>query len=250
MPGIEVLEKELDEAEANIEGLQESIRVNRASDLVKIITPTGKMKGDITGLTPHQYREFIGRSPDPKLLRKLEDQTTGKIPWNLILDQLAGERGFESDEELKDAIISVKDEQGQLEDMKHHRDVLIDDIKAKIKKELVEVRTIVMERQSEMFPRETYKEEVTAVNGSEITAHRQHPYWTIEVDLDNDGKIDHRFTIRYAKDARRLIQVAIGDIRRKRMLALKGRRKTRYAPKRRARRPMLSAMVGLSRPRR
>jgi len=244
MASIQDLEQELEQTEAKMEGLTDSLATNKAKDLVKIITPTGAMKGHITGLTVAQYREFIGSSPSPKLLRKLEGQTTEKIPWHLIFDQLATERGFESDEALKEAIEAAKDDTRELEKLKHQRDVLIDDIRGKVKKELIEVETLVMERQSEMFPKETLREEVTEVDGSEITAYRQHPYWTIEVDLDKDGKVDHKFRIRYAKEARKLVQIAISDIRQKKRLALQIRTKRSYAPKRRVRMTKRTKLTG------
>ena len=235
MASIEVLEQELEQTEGNIEGLQDTLGMNRAKDLLKIITPAGKMKGEITGLTPAQYREFVGKSPSPLLLRKVEGQTTKKIPWDLILDQLASERGYKSDEALKEAIEAAKDDTKELEELKRRRDGLIEDIRGKVKKTLVGIETLVLERQSEMFPKETLQEEVTQINGSEIKTYRQHPYWTIEVDLDKDGKVDHKFKLRYAKEARKLVQIAISDIRQKKTMALQSRIKRSYAPKRKPR---------------
>ena len=232
MPSIDELERELGEAEASIEGLRASLEENRAKDLIKIITPTGKMAGDITGLTPRQYEEFVGRRPSPTLLRKLEGQTTEKIPWNLVLDHLASERGYSGDEELKDAIEAAKADTKELEGLKHSRDILISDIKDKIQEGILGVDTFKVTRESDI-PNGMLKGEVTEVNGSEIGAYRQHSFWTVEVDLDNDGVIDHKFTIRYAKEARKLIAMAIKDITDKKMVELEPRRHMKYRVKRR-----------------
>ena len=232
MPSIDELEQELGEAEASIEGLRASLEENRAKDLTKIIVPTGKMKGEITGLTPRQYEEFVGRRPSPTLLRKLEGQTTEKIPWNLVLDQLASERGYDSDEALKDAIEAAKEDTEELEGLKHSRDTLISDIKTKIQEGILGVDTFKVTRESDL-PNGMLKGEVTEVNGSEIEAYRQHSYWTIEVDLDNDGVVDHKFKIRYAKEARKLIAMAIRDITDKKMAEFEPRKRVKYRARRR-----------------
>lgn len=232
MASIDELEQELGETEASIEGLRASLEENRAKDLTKIITPTGKMAGDITGLTPRQYEEFVGRRPNPTLLRKLEGQTTEKIPWNLVLDQLASERGYDSDEALKDAIEAAKADTKELEDLKHNRDALIDTIKDKVQEGILDVDTIKVTRESDL-PNGMLKGEVTEVDGSEIGAYRQHSFWTIEVDLDNDGVVDHKFRIRYAKEARKIIAMAVKDLAEKKMAELEPRRRVKYRAKRR-----------------
>lgn len=248
MPSIERQEQELFEIEAQIEGLRDSLESNKAKDLVKLIVPTGKMKGEITGLTRQQYRGMIGREPSPRLLAKLEGQTTEKIPWHLALDQLATERGYSSDEELKEAIQDARSDTEELEGLKRSRDALISDIKAKVQKGILDVDTIKVTRESDL-PNGMLKGELTEVNGSEIGAYRQHSFWSIEVDLDNDGVIDHKFRIRYAKEARKLIAMAIKDIQRKRGLALKGKKVSQYKPRRRASKPrprMIPKRPGIS----
>lgn len=214
MEKYEELENELYEVEGELEGLRQSFQENRAKDLVKLVVPTGKAKGELVGLTRKQYRDMIGVEPSPKLLAKLEGQTTKKIPWHLALDQLATERGYAGDEELREAIISAREDRQEIDRLSSRSAGLIADIQETVGKGLFQVKKFKMERQG-VLPGIDIPTEKTEVNGAEVEAYRQHSYWTIEVDLDNDGVVDHKFEIRYAKEARKLVGLAVADIKKK-----------------------------------
>ncbi len=214
MEKFEEIEQELNEVEGELEGLSQSFQGNRAKDLVRLVVPTGKLKGELTGLTRKQYRDMIGTEPSPRLLWKLEGQTTKKIPWDLALDVLASERGFNSDEDLRDAIIAAKEDKQEIDRLTSRSKALIADIQASVTEGLFDVRKFKLERQG-VLPGIVIKSEKTEVNGAEVEAYRQHSYWTIEVDLDDDGVVDHKFEIRYAKEARELVDLAVKDIKKR-----------------------------------
>ena len=204
MQSVEELEQELIESEAEFEAKSEAMAGSRVADLTELVTKGGKMRGHLTGLTPKQYRKYIGREAPPDLLVKAKDATTRKVQWDLVLDQLASERGYKSDEELRDAIEQAHDDKMALEKMKSGQRAIRQEIIEKLKAE-PEVKTIVLDDACPQFPESTCAAEVTMVNGVEFRLRRQHSYWR----LDRNGKPSIR--IRYAKDARNLARIATKD---------------------------------------
>lgn len=212
MPSLNELETELEELEGKIFGMEQTAAANRAADLTNIITAKGKLKGELTGLTVKQHRDLIGRFPDPKLIRELKEKGKTRIPWELILDQLAGERGFSDGDKLKEAIEDASDAQGEIESLKRQRNRAVSEITEKIKKGFVGVDKIVIERQSKLFPDENVKAEVTNIDGDSVTAVRNPSNWIVELDKGKDGIIEQRFRVRFAVDARKLVRAAVKDV--------------------------------------
>lgn len=212
MPSLNELEVELEELEGKIFGLEQTAATNTAADLTRIITSKGKLKGELTGLTVNQHRDLIGRFPDPKLIRELKDKGKTRIPWELILDQLAGERGFATGDDLKEAIEDAADAQGEIESLKRQRKVAVSEITEKIKKGIVGVDTVKIERQSKLFPDENVKAEVTNINGDSVTAIRNPSSWIVELDKGKDGIVEQRFRVRFAVGARKLVKAAVKDV--------------------------------------
>ena len=226
MKSIEELEQELLEAEAEGESLASSMGTSRVDDLTGLISKSGKMKGHLTGLTAKQYEKLIGRPPAPGLLTKSRDATTRKVQWDMVLDQLATERGYKSDEALKEAIEQAHDNQEELEgiksSVKYLRDAILDKLKAE-----PEVETIKLDDTCPQFPNSTCEAEVTLMNGMSFRLRRQHSYWRVDTG-------DKSFRIRYAIDARKLGRVIEKDFKTKMVAERteKFKRKKLYRPRR------------------
>jgi len=221
----------LQEAEANTEALEESLAGSKVADLTELVTKGGKMKGHLTGVTPKQYRKFLGKEAPPDLLKKARDATTRKISWDLALDQLASERGYKSDEELRDAIEQAHDAKKGIEEGKARQKLLRNEIFDLMRQD-PSVEKVVLDDVCPQFPESTCTAEVTLVNGMEFRLRRQHSYWRIDAG-------DKSFRNRYAKDARALAAVATkqykADIREAKAGKLQrekqGMRLTRKSPR-------------------
>lgn len=239
MLSVEELEQELYESEAKAEGLAETIAGSRVADLVEVVSKVGKMKGHITGLTTRQYEKFIGVKPPAHLLVVAKEATTSKVPWHLVLDQLASERGYKSDEELKEALEEAKDDIADLEEVKAASRTLLNEIVDKLKAE-PEVETIRLEEPTPQFPDTEVMAEVTLVNGMRFRLRRQHSYWVLDTK-------DKKIKVRYAKDARKLARMATrefqSDIKEARTLQLKSKQKMRLLARKRRIKPKSTRTV-------
>lgn len=230
MKSVEELEQELYESEAHTEALEQSLAGSKVADLTELVTKGGKMKGHLTGVTPRQYKKFLGREAPPDLLVKARDATTRKVQWDMVLDQLATERGYRSDEELRDAIERAHTDKQEIEQAKTGQRVLRNEIIDKLRAE-PGVETVKLDDVCPQFPDSVCTAEVTMVNGMQFRLRRQHSYWRIDTG-------DKTFKIRYAKDARELARVAtkqykqeIRESMQARLKRLPGRGRIRITPK-------------------
>ena len=204
MRSVEELEQELTESEAHLEGLEQTLAGSRVADLTELVTKGGKMRGHLTGLTPRQYEKVIGKKAPPGLLVKARDATTRKVQWDMVLDQLTSERGYQSDEQLRDAIEKAHGDKQEIEKAKATQGALRNEIIDRMKAE-PEVETIKLDDKCPQFPDSTCTAEVTMVDGMRFQLRRQHSYWRLDTDK---GQV---IKIRYAKDARKLARVATKD---------------------------------------
>lgn len=209
MAKIEQLEREVFETEAKALGLQESLAESRVANLTGLVTATGKLKGHLKGITPKQFRDIIGREPLQSTIRVSKDETQAKIPYELALDQIMSERGFDDVEDIKEAIEKAHRDKTELEQLWKDRDILINDITDALKRGKPEAKTLVVQRELPIFTESKGPAELTKVNGTSTTRRRQHSFWRIDVDLDGDGKVDKSFRVRYAVDAKKIVSKAV-----------------------------------------
>jgi len=91
----------LDEMEAELAGLKESLSTEPAAKLVNLVKKLGEYKGEITDFTLKQYRDITGKTDiEPSILTKDKKH----VRWEYALDELAEDMGYESEEALKKAI--------------------------------------------------------------------------------------------------------------------------------------------------
>ena len=122
----ERVKAELYEMETELAGLKEWLETEPATKLVNLIKKTGWYKGEVSDLTPRQYRDIKGREEIPPSLlttrkqivtvkahttklgkyipERKQEVTREVVPWEYALDDIATEMGYESGEELKYAI--------------------------------------------------------------------------------------------------------------------------------------------------
>ncbi len=213
MPNLEELEREVFETEGKAFALREALQDNRVADLTGLITAAGKLKGELKGITPRQFKEIIGREPRPSIVMVAKDETQKKIPYELVLDQLMSERGFNDIEKFKDAIEAAHKDKTELEGLWRDRDILINDITAELKRGTLKSETMVVQRELPIFTESKGPATIKKINGASATSRRQHSFWRIDVDLDGDGKVDKSFRIRYAADAKKIVNNAIKQSR-------------------------------------
>jgi len=239
MRSVEEIEQELYESEAGLEALEESLAGSRVADLTDLVSKTGKMRGHLTGLTPKQYRKAIGKPPPPGLLKKAKDATTRKVQWDMVLDQLASERGYKTDEELREDIEKAYNAKQELAKLKSRQGFLRGDIIDRLRAE-PEVETITLSDVCPQFPDSVCSAEVTMINGMTFRLRRQHSYWRLDTDRG-------AFKIRYAVDAQKLARLATkeykGEIREARTTQLKRKR----IPKRRSQPRRIQTSSGIMR---
>ena len=196
MQEIEKLEEELYQSQANALGLEESLEGSRVADLTELVSKTGKLKGELTGMTSLQYEKLIGKKPPPGLLTKAPDATTYKVRWEQVLDQLASGRGFDDIQELKDAIEAAYSDKQKLAELKSKHNAMRNEIIDELRAE-PGVQTVRREDVCPQFPENACAAEVTMVDGLTFRMRRQHSYWRIDAG-------DKSFKIRYAHDARKV----------------------------------------------
>lgn len=185
MRSVEELEEELYQSEVSSEALADSVAESKVADLTDLVSKTGKMRGHLIGLTPRQYEQVIGRKPRPGLLVKARDATTRKVQWDMVLDMLVSERGYKSDEELRDAIEKAHEDKQELEKAKANQKALRNEIIDKLRAE-PEVETITLDDECPQFPESTCLAEVTMVNGMSFRLRRQHSYWRVDAVVRRD----------------------------------------------------------------
>jgi len=200
MADIEELSAELDSVMSEMQALDDDLKNSKLTKYAELVTRGGKLKGHLESITPAQYEKIIGRKPQPDIIRKDKDGTTGKIPYNLVLDQLTSELGYHGtrgDEQLRDDILDKHGDIQRLKELKERRLYLIntlDDIEKKaIQPELIKG----LEYPSPLFPENQTPAEVAIVNGTEYAMKRQHSYWQLYKD---DKPVDK---VRYAEAARK-----------------------------------------------
>lgn len=197
---LEQLENEAQEIKDRLETLRDVIQESNVSDLTDIITKSGKLKGELTRLTPKQYLKLYGKPARESIIVK-DEYGQDHIPWHLALDEIATERGFKSDEELKQAIEQVQDHKEEYDKLRARFNGILDDIEAR---ELTspKIETIKGLLQAPAFPDDFAPAEITTVDGLTLSATRQHSYWQLS---ENDKPVAN---IRYAQDARKAVKDA------------------------------------------
>jgi hypothetical protein len=91
----------IDEMEAELAGLKESLSTEPGAKLVDLVKKIGEYKGEITNFTLKQYRDITGkREIEPSILTKDKKH----VRWEYALDEIAEDMGYESEEALKKAI--------------------------------------------------------------------------------------------------------------------------------------------------
>lgn len=233
MTDIQELEQEIVETEATAEGLRESLLENRVADLTDMVTKGGKLKGELKGITPAQFRRYIGRAPGASILLKGREETQRKVPYELSIDQLMSERGYNDIEVFKDAIEGAYKAKNEVEDLWKRRDALISDLNEALQK-IPELQShkVKVTRECPVYEGTKCEALVTQLNGTTVMERRQHPFWRIDLDSDSDGKPEKSFRIRYAVDAHKIVKLIKQDLEKK--LAEK-----RKPPKFKSRQPKL-----------
>ena len=178
------------ETQAEITAIKDTIEGSRIADL------TGLVSG--SGLTQAQYRKVTGRSARPAIVVK------GKIPWHLALDELATERGFKGDEELKEAIEDIRELKHRLAGLKKTQHALESELKAPLKAE-----TVRLKADDKHFPDEETQAEIIAIDGKNYSMKRSRSYCEL---FDGENAVGR---VKYATVARKIIKGAAKSFRRK-----------------------------------
>lgn len=101
-------------AAAELEALRDDLAGSSAAALIKYVRRKGMYKGEIIDLTPNQYREITGQPARSSIINE-----KGKIPWELALDSIATELGFDSDEALKNEVERLIKGRARIAELQH-----------------------------------------------------------------------------------------------------------------------------------
>lgn len=85
-----------DQRQALRAGAREYLAQSPARGLLHLAKKVGYHKGEVLDLTPAQFRAVLGHSPKRAALN-----SRGNVPWEYCFDQVATEKGVQSDIELK-----------------------------------------------------------------------------------------------------------------------------------------------------
>ncbi len=122
---------ELDKVNALIEAKQQSLNDNRAKEYVRLIKTSGKEHGEISNLTPKQYRDITHREGIPTGAKNEK----GEIRWEYVLDQIADQAGYSDAESMKEGILQAKADMDALKELKAQQSALkseVGELKAKL----------------------------------------------------------------------------------------------------------------------
>lgn len=190
-----------------IEVLRDEIKSSPVRRLLPLITRAGNYRGEIKYLTPKQYTKYFGGTARPSVV------VNGKIRWEHVLDQLASEYGYKSDEDLKEAIEKLG---GQVAELKRLRGE-----KRSIREDIATVETTKPKPEVSEFSdtppvfdkeHDTVKAVVVEVPGLEVKRRRNPSFHQVEVDnTDTEKKPDFTFRVRYSSDAIKLSNTAIRE---------------------------------------
>lgn len=195
-----------DRLNAEIKELSDSIKQSPARRLVPLITRKGAFKGEVHALTPKQYRRYMGKEPRPSIIQD------GKIPWHLALDELASERGYKGDEQLKEAIEKLRNDMTRLAELKKERNYIKSQVAEGLRKG-PKRETVKTTAAAPVYPKdENVRAEETTVDGTEILSRRNPSFHRVEVDdTGTEKKPDNAYLVRYKRQADKLVSAAVQD---------------------------------------
>lgn len=194
--------------------LEETVNASPVRDLVGLMKRGGKMKGELPGITPAQFRKLTGHAPAKGNVRKVQGGTTENVPWELALDGIATERGYKSGEALREAIYKTRDDMDKLEDLKQSQRVIGANLKQAGKETELQKLEAKVEKTTgkpPVFGKDETKAEKVIIDGMTIVRTRQYPFWQVEVDTDGQPPPEQTLRVRYAADAKKLIRAATKD---------------------------------------
>lgn len=210
-----------------IKALVEDIQANPLRKYLPLVARSGNYRGEVKYLTKDQYRRYLKKEPQPAIVDK-----DGRIPWHYAIDQLASEAGYNSDEDLKEAIERLSGQYRELESLRQQKRGAREDIKS-VKGKVPEIQTTKLTNEE---PPVFKKNESTTgvaveVDGLEMKAVRNPSFF--QVSDNNPRTPDIR--VRYSVDARKLMRTAAKayglDLASKRGVALPRRRISSSKPR-------------------
>lgn len=196
------LRQQHDETNIRIRELESEIENSPVRDLVRLVRKHGNYRGEVKDMTKREYREIFHSEPREVIVNK-----KSKIPWHLALDQITSERGYRTDEELKESIERLYGQMQELKALRAGKRGIKSDIvaasKTPPKKEI-----IIVNANPPVFPKdETTRAIVTQVDGLTMEAARNPSFYQIKDNKPETPDV----RVRYSKDARRLMNLATAD---------------------------------------
>lgn len=189
------LEQQLLEVEAKLDSEDQAERLDPTTKLVKFVKRSGNFKGEIVDFTPDQYEQLIGLRPRRSIIK-----SDGKVPWELALDVVADEMGFEHDEDLKKAVEKAVARRRRIDRLRGELAGLLDQLPKCNRPENSFVPC-------PEFPDQDCRHKLMECDGSQLVAIRHPSQWTIhDVGDDFEATEDNQVAVaRLAKETTRLM---------------------------------------------
>ncbi|GAI74286.1 unnamed protein product, partial [marine sediment metagenome] len=192
-PSIAEIQRQIDETQAEIEALDQTIESSKIKKLLPIWHRIQRRKDQNPALTLKEYRDYTGKAGPPATSLTPDKK---HVLWMDALDSVVTEYGYEDTEALMEGLNQLGDASVRLQNLRSELSSLKHEVK-EVEAGPTECETIKLDSECPVFPGEACRSEITECDGMSFSLVRQPSYWTGSTDGET------QFIQRYARDARK-----------------------------------------------
>jgi len=198
-PRVAELDRQIFETQAEIKGLEETIKASKLKKLLPIWHRIQRRKDQNPALTLKEYRDYTGKAGPPATSLTPDKQ---HVLWRDALDSVVTEYGYEDTEALMEGLNQLGDASVRLPELRSELSYLRHQVK-EVEAGPIVCATIKLDEACPVFPGESCRSEVTECDGMSFALVRQPSYWVGSADGEP------QFFQRFARDARKELREVV-----------------------------------------
>lgn len=186
-----------DDLKGELDALLDDLNSSRAAKLIKYVKRSGNYKGELSDLTPAQFKELTGKAPNNSIIDK-----RGKIPSEYAIDFISSELGFKDDRDLKREVERVYDLKTRIDDTR--RRLALAKEKAKEPPKCSGMINTVAACMDPALQGDECKAKFLECDGLNLAALRHPAHWSVHElkhEDDDPSEKNQVIDVRYAGDA-------------------------------------------------
>jgi len=202
-PSVAEIQLQIDETQAEIEALAQTIKSSKIKKLLPIWHRIQRRKDQNPALTLKEYRDYTGKAGPPATSLTPDKK---HVLWMDALDSVVTEYSYEDTEALMEGLNQLGDASVRLPKLRSELSYLRHELK-EVEASPISCETIKLDSACPVFPGEACRSEITECDGMSFGLVRQPSYWIGSAD----GKT--QFVQRYARDARKEMKVVVSPFK-------------------------------------